>query len=107
MHKILRSNLKPVRKEVYRAEVPEERSRIALKERRRGRPKRGGIIPVFLLLMISVSPAQADYMIGPYYCYEQPYHHCVYYTRPTDVTEMRHKWMPFFDHENPRYRCPN
>lgn len=62
------------------------------------------------LLLLSEIVA-ADYMIGQYYCYETPYHHCVYYARPaSDATEVQHRWMPFYNPEpayypaNPAYR---
>lgn len=59
------------------------------------------LLTIGLILFCKV--ASADYIIGQYYCYEHPYHHCVYYARPTDAVEVRHGYQPFFTQE-PNYR---
>lgn len=53
----------------------------------------------FIIAILFNASVTADYIIGQYYCYDYPYHHCVYYTRPTDATEIQHMSQPFFTQE--------
>lgn len=66
-----------------------------------------GIIIISLLTCSSVA---ADYVQGQYYCYDQPYYHCVYFPasndanqlqsnvynpEPSDASQLQHMWLPF------------